>query len=1222
MTRSTSSTDNVFDPLSVPLGGRHLVEASAGTGKTFTLALLYVRLVLERRLSVRSILVVTFTRAATAELTERIRARLRQMLAALLDQDDPASRDPLLARLLRARRRAGDIEGDCDRLSQALASFDEAAISTIHGFCQRALEEHAFGTRTDPDTEFAKDDSQILMEVASDYHAVQLEQASPRLYAALRAQGGEPVPSYLAKLASTFSKHLDLTLLPEPAAPRDLSSLERAVEEAHDAAAASYPGGSTLVDLLMGANLNGGQYKRATMEAKWCPQLDALFGSGAPLGLGGELETILEKLTPAGLAGRTNKGGVAPMHAFFEDAFVLLEAWHALSAALAEATVQALLQFAAYVRTELPARKARAQQRSFGDLLTALEAALSRPDADPLVAALRESFSAALVDEFQDTDPVQYAIFERVFGDESHPLFLIGDPKQAIYGFRGADIFAYLRAAEDPRSTRHTLRTNWRSDPGLISAVATLFDAPTPFIDPRIAFVDVEPRKGVRDKLSGSPFRFLWLAKSDVGPAAKKVTAGYMGSEMPTLLAAHVAQLLRDEPALEPPDVAVLTRSNKSAKAVQRALIRAGVPAVLESDASVLDSEEAGEVELLLRALLDPANAAAVRAALATDLMGYGGRELLALSRDELLWDELVGQFDELRELWLSHGPAALIRGWMDSFSVAERLLAREGGERSLMNTLHVFELLADLSARERVSASSLVDRFHALRVDETRRSAELASTAELRLETDASAVRVTTIHKSKGLEYPVVYLPYACELGVPKDTQAPKLGTRYHDPEAGFRHTLDLGSEHWDAHREYARDEEFAEGMRLLYVALTRAKHRVYMVWGQLHGVDKSATGYLLHGASRRGSDESARGAMASRVEPLEEDELRADLEELASHPFIALEPLASARAAASGDQLKLDLSAPPALSVRGPAPRVRLDYRVASFSSLKSFAAPHDLLDGRDRDQGLQETVLPSALEEARVTLADFPAGTGPGHVVHEVFERYAFSAPAETPLEPLCVSALGRRGFDVGLAPTLAQGIREALDTPLGLEGEPTLHDADAHRAELEFFLRARPSEGLTPASLASVFRRHAAPGGDARYAEQLGRLSFPTLRGYLHGFIDLLFRADGRYYVVDYKTNHLGARADDYRPDALREPMAHHHYHLQYHLYVVATVRMLRQRVPDFDYDAHFGGVRYLFVRGMSPKHAPCTGVYVDKPSRALIEDLDHALMGETPSGGAP
>jgi len=246
--------------------------------------------------------------------------------------------------------------------------------------------------------------------------------------------------------------------------------------------------------------------------------------------------------------------------------------------------------------------------------------------------------------------------------------------------------------------------------------------------------------------------------------------------------------------------------------------------------------------------------------------------------------------------------------------------------------------------------------------------------------------------------------------------------------------------------------------------------------------------------------------------------------------------------------------------------------------------------------------------------VILADFPSGTGPGHVVHEVFERYAFESPDTTPIEPLCRAALLQRGFDEALAPTLERGLSDALNTPLGESSEPSLHDMDAHRAELEFFLRAEAQPRLTPRRLAAVFRRHGAPVADPSYAERLSQLAFPELSGYLHGFVDLIFRGGERYYVVDYKTNHLGDHAQDYAPSALLEPMAHHHYHLQYHLYVVAMVRMLRSRLPSFDYDTHFGGVRYLFVRGMSPDHAASTGVYVERPTESLVADLEQAIMG--------
>ena len=1223
-----------LDALTTPLE-RSLIEASAGTGKTYTITTLFLRLLLQSGLSVGQILVVTFTNAATRELYDRVRTRLREALTAF---EEEQSDDAVLAALL---RESPDRERSRERLQTALRDFDDAAIFTIHGLCQRILHEHAFESGTSFEAELTTSQESLLAEVVDDFFAQTLYEASPAL---VRQMIDEKVGrERLVALAKKGIADPTMPVLPDPPDPKVIEASLRVFEAAKAAAAASWA--SDRARILKGiddAKLSQVQYKAVAIDAA-AQQMDQLLRSDRRSGTA--LSKRLELFTTAKLTGATTKkSGPVPTHPFFGHCDALLAA--AAAATLDSKSRMILLQrdLITYARREMPLRKDAAHLQSFDDLLHRLDAALTGPLGPALAAAVRGKYKAALIDEFQDTDPVQYRIFAAIYRDsKSSPQFFIGDPKQAIYSFRGADVFAYLGAAQDTGADRlFTLDTSYRSDPGLVEAVNTLFARPrAPFLLDQIGFSPVKAAKTTRMHLGEAPvtpFRILFYPREASSSAkATSLTKGAANLSIPDAVAADVARLLASGTTIEgrpvsPGDIAILTRKNQQAMDMQAALRALRIPCVLQGDASVFDSHEAVEMEALLGAMAAPSNGGAVRLALTTSVFGLRADEIESLDRDDEAWDAHAQRFQSWGARWRDHGFIAGFRRLLDELQVPSRLLSWTDGERRLTNLLHLAELLHVAQVSEHLGPAGLLRWLATVRRDQDARDEAGAEAAQMRLESDDAAVKLVTIHKSKGLEYPIVYCPYLWDgtLLYKADLKTPM----FHEPPPSLdqQRKLDLGSADLEKHLQYAAREAAAENLRLLYVALTRAKHQCVVVWGHMKDAATSALGYLLHQDGAESGDLFE--TTSTRLLGLDDAGMLADLAGL----------VADARGTIAVETLSLDPgkhhapvpTAPPALEFRPVSRGLESFWRTSSFSGLIGGGNAEARADeGRDRDGAVTADPLldgdateATTIEGELVLLHAFPKGARPGEMLHKVFEDIDFSAPEA---DIAAAVAISLAHFQV--APEeewkdlLGRAVREALETPLRAPGADaatvfTLRRVSREKRlnELEFIFPVGPTSRapehrFTAKALGEVLERHAGPAIPAGYAAALQRLTFLPLEGFLRGFIDLVFEQDGRYYVVDYKSNHLGASPADYGEAALSEAMAHHHYFLQYHLYVVAVHRYLQARLPGYDYDAHFGGVFYLFVRGMAPDRGDNAGVFADRPSRALVLALSALFAGE-------
>ena len=1224
-----------LDQRTIPLSGTQVIEASAGTGKTHTITSLLLRLVTEGRLGIEQILAVTFTNAAAAELEERIQKRLVSVQAAVLAErgDD----DELAQHLLDSP----DREEMLRRLETAARNVDRAAVTTIHGFCARVLSEYALSAGTRPDTTLLGDDRGVLYDVVTDFWSTRVARLSAEEFRLLR---GEGLHADLAKVAKgvVSAPGVPLDRDESPTFFGDQLARYRADFE-HTRTAFDEQGSSLLETLRSARGMNQTSYKPAIIEREF-GKLGSYFHTGE-LNPAAYPDLEAGRFTSERVDRSAKKGHVAPKHPLLE----VLEAHRQLShevTALAEQQRDTLLRdLAREIEDRLVLEHTRLRTQSFDGLLRALAKSLGDPVTGPgLGAAIRRRYPALLIDEFQDTDPVQYSVFRQIYGadrggaDRGGPergatagaaLFFIGDPKQSIYRFRGADVSTYLQAAGSGAGKVFTLGTNWRSGPAVVAAQNALFGLhPCPFGSGAIQYEPVRPAPGRTDELRSAAGRVL--------PGLRLVRAG--GADTIRLAAVEVLRLLSAGHELggrpvSARDVAVLTRTNRQAQDVQAALRQLGVPAIMHGDRSVFEAPEALELRRVLRALLEPGRRALLHAALATRLFGRTASELARLETDADAFEREMASVRRYGAAWRHRGIAVALETVFSEVELLARTLEDVDGERRMTNLRHLLELLHQAEVERHLGMVGLL-RFLETAIAAPTGHEMAAEARQVRLESDEDAVTLTTVHKSKGLEYGIVVLP---QIGK-EDRPFPSPIARYHDPKRDLREFLHVGED--EEIEELARLEEHDEALRVGYVGITRARHQViaYM------GADDvfSALGWFLHGG--RVSGALPRKAAFKQLSEASIEESYRALEQRAAGAVEVELALADAPLDPSAYQRR----APPALPLTppieiSPPPTHR---RTSSFSAMTRTTAPLSRAEreGKDVDRAgdpgraaltseAAAAALPEGIVVDGIALDGFPRGAGPGDALHAMLERFPFAGGSPDARQDIVQVELGRRGFDSVHAPNLGRCLGAALEVPLTPSGI-CLGDLDVQDCarELEFSLpvcgqtQDGPSASrlLSAEAMGRALEPHASESLDhgaqdflpRSYVERVTGLDFADFEGFLRGFLDLVFYKGGQFFVLDYKSNHLGSRYADYERPKLQTVMESHHYLLQALLYSVATHRYARARLPGYRYSAHFGGVSYLFLRGVDPEQPHSKrGVYFFRPSESLIEDLSRALAGE-------
>ena len=1148
-----------------PLRGVSLIEASAGTGKTWTITRLYARALLEQRLSVQQILVVTFTDAATQELKGRIREFISGLLDAIESGKQPAGDYEPLFSLWRGKPEAVEI------LRNALIDMDEASIHTIHGFCQRALAAYPLDTGSLLQQELLEDEAELKLAAMRDYwrrQVVGLPDFEMRCLLDVCAS-----PEAMLRIVDPILKN------PE------------AVEgQAGDAAATAW---QALADAAQ-------QFTRLWNEEEYRARLigdDRIF------------KDIRRNwiVKPCALA---NEFAARPDIRLLRDKAWKWLSWSQLESRLLDAdTPEAelalfhlagrlprlyenwkrewLVAAARELLADIETRKQRQMLVSFDDLIGRLQQALS--DNDRLARRLREDYPLALVDEFQDTDQRQFEIFHRIqAADEACGLVMIGDPKQSIYGFRGGDVFTYHKARRSA-ARQFTLARNYRSRPAMVQAVNRIFGAAeNPFVfEQLMAF---QPVRAARDGLcledpQGDEALVVWRE-----PCAEKAAgagsldqpfADYCAREIQRLLSEGRLRLNSSRDAQMRPvkagDIAVLVDTHAQARQVQQALSRRGISSALRSQESVFQSEQAREMLRLLDAVIE-ADASRLAALLAGELFGWNAARIQALQADGA---ETIRQLEALRdyhELWRKQGIMVMMTRLLAGHGSLPRLLALPDGERRVSNWLQLIELLQQQGSRHANPAQSL--RW--LQQQVHGHSELQADSHQLQLESDRELVAILTIHKSKGLEFPLVFIPYAWRITQNKLKPADCFVT--HDAEGDKRiHLFD------DAFVADWRREQLAEQLRLLYVATTRAVHRCYLGWCRARGTENTALAHLLYRTDSGGVElpcgES--GDFDAPWQRLIQQGASIRLQEPPTEPDH------------DKDYREEKEQAPPARQLHRPLQR---EWRMSSYSRMVSGHFDADVEQAEHADPAPAEIEQPEATP-AKLTRFSFHKGAKAGNFLHEWLEQQPLDQPAN---EALIREKLEAYGYDEEWLPVLRDWCEDIRGCDLGGHRLADLAPEQCAR-EMEFLMSC---QGLDVEALNDFLHRH-------DYLRPERRLAFDTLHGFLQGFIDLVYEIDGRFYVLDYKSNYLGPRQQDYDPDSCREAMFEHDYHLQYLIYTLALHRHLGKLLPDYDYERHCGGVRYLFLRGLSASSGMDYGVFSHRPPRAVIEELDGLLEGRAP-----
>jgi exodeoxyribonuclease V beta subunit len=1199
--------------LTLPLSGRQVIEASAGTGKTFTLAALYVRLVLghgrdAKGLQPAHILVMTFTDAATAELRERIRLRLHE--AALWFDAQVAGRnckpDPFLNDLAKAF--TPEQWAQCAaQLHLAAQSMDEAAIYTIHGWSRRMLSSFALHSRDLFEQTHLDNPAELLHELVNDHWRrwfYPLDLPQQKILKTLL--GGDP-KALLKDLKTRWQtldrqpQPSDAPAPPAPPAPTQvlamhgewLNTEQALVVAAKQACLAAL--GKELVGILVAAQaakkMKG---SRADLFANWVNELQAWSQPDADI----RAET-LQRFT---LSNLQDKGwSEAAEHPVFAHIEALCQ--HQTTE---PASKDGLLDHAAHeVRQQYQQTKLQLSVFDFQDLLQRLHTALY-DDEGQMAAAIRDQYPVAMVDEFQDTDPWQYQSLNRIYHpshvQDTHALVMIGDPKQAIYSFRGADLRTYLeartQALELNPQALHSLDSNFRSTPALVQAVNHVFDAiEQPFHSAlgKIEFTKVNSRSDAIPLSNAQgkalpPLTVWHLLPPD---NAKHWSAPLQLQHMSQGFAAQMVALLHQHPEVQPRDMAVLVRTHVQAKAMQKALQKLGLPSVFMSDhANVFQSEEAQDLWRVLRAISAPRQTAWLRSAVACRIWGLDMPQLQAFLQNDAMTDALAESCQRWLQQWQFQGVLPMLYSWLHEQHIATRLLALPDGERRLTNLLHLGELLQNASQGLQGPAALLQHL-----ADRLQSSSDSPEAQKMRLETDDQCVQIVTYHKSKGLEYPLVFVPF--------------LGSFKKPPKDDAKEAVDAEDE--EAQEPDITESNVDEDMRLLYVALTRAKRAMWL------GVSSHRDSL----AGQKGKD-----LRLSAVSRLLKRESHADLADRLKNTWGGCEHIAIQTLPSPNGQ---HYQAPRSTALPQPAllPQRQNHQRwwTASFSSLTrglEAGTPHEeaLLDADMDAQSLSPTPVPPSSSSNIFTWQKFPAGAQYGTLLHDLLQYQGEQAwplaNASATEQDLAWQQLLQRKADWLHLPSDAQALLQpwlrtivstalplqAADAPTQSLGSPLVLQtlaANALWAEMEFNL---PVGQLSSNELDAHIQRYVLPGFERP------ALQNNVLQGMLSGFMDLVLQHDGRYWVLDYKSNLLA----DYQAQHLSAAILAKRYEVQYVLYTLALHRLLQSRLPNYHYEQHMGGAVYLFLRGVD---TPSAGVHCLRPPWALIDLLDQRFAKALP-----
>ncbi len=1124
-----------FNTSSVPLEGSNLIEASAGTGKTYSIAIMVLRLILEKRISVKEILMVTFTKAAVAELEERIRLFIRE--AHKVSGENQIT-DAAITKVVEQAIRDSTRKEVQQLLKEAVLFLDETSVLTIHGFCQQTLTEFAFETNQLFGSETLNDIASLIDREVNKFWRENITTLHINLLGQLIEHGlkRSDIVSVLkdhisGKKYFEYDENESYSLCGEDqvsfsATIKELTEKDKEIKEC-------------VYDHI---KKNSARLKTIS-ESNRHAQASVLHLIDTPAEFLNTIVSRKDKIYIDKLY-----GDIIEQHDECDK--LIQDKNDIIQSVINKIYCHAI----GTVTAAIDKYKQRNSLLAFDDMIVNLHKAIVSDNNKNLISSLQKKYKAVFVDEFQDTDRLQYQIFHTAFGSGHTILFYIGDPKQSIYAWRKADIFTYFKAS-DETDNKYGMNTNYRSSARLIQAMNLFFKPYTGFD----TFYFTEQEKsieyiGVEAPADNKKGELFFNGEPD---APITIYENQNNSEVAETVTAQIIALLENENykikekgtsrKIRPSDIGILVRKNKQAIAVKSCLAKRGIPAVTIDDSKILQSEEAQYVLYLLEALIN-INKSTINKALLSPFTGYDTKAVLALSEEAVLND-----FREYKNIWDKDGVYSFLMKFVFDYQVRTLLLNRhtENGERTIANLFQVIEVLHKVQSEKQFSASELTNWL--------KRGIDGMQTEgdefEQRVESDDEAVKIVTIHKSKGLEYNIVFAPFL------------DLDKKIHFRFSSFRDTVTgdyifADSQQLNQEQQQILDEQTEqENRRLIYVAITRAVYKCY--------ISKSLAPYYKD-SSLVPFLSSLKGANATLI--------RFD-----NFPVIPEKYYYS-----KADEW-IPVNSKKAVNFR----LSQLNWRKLSFTSLSPGHT------------GVIKNSINSHNDKYdHFVFKQLVKGNKTGNLLHFIFENIDFTNNRYW--EYTINNALKRfmPKHQKEYAPMLLQLLHHLINVHINVSGQQfTLAGIPQEKRlnELEFDFNLSVFD---PSDITDLEENEKRINVKYNYQES---------EGIMNGKMDMFFEQAGKYYVLDWKSNFLGDTLDYYKKELLTEAMSENNYHLQYLLYTVAAKKYLESRLPVFNYDTDFGGVIYLFVRGVRSEGD--TGVFSYKPTIEMIERLEGIFDGK-------
>lgn len=1120
---NSKNTYKEFDAATVALEGSNLIEASAGTGKTYSIAILVLRLVLEQQLSVKEVLMVTFTKAAVAELEERIRLFIR---SAYKVSTGKTIKDDNIISLVQKAIAASDEKQVEQRLKEAVLFLDETSVLTIHSFCQQTLNEFAFETDQLFGAEMLEDPQQLVEDEVQRFWRKYVTTLKVELLQQIWSK------DLMENIVKASIEHLSGKKYLSYDDAKDYSITEAEQDEWVKELTAVTQKKEAAATAVLEYIITHAARLKALSESNGYAKKSLLLLIDTPAVF---LSEMLKKRTSAYIP------------KLYQDILDLAD-----QAEMAEEAHKAIsnaihIRLQCFAISKVAAGVQEFKQRNnllgYDDMISNLHKALVERDNPALMAAMQNKYRAVFVDEFQDTDRQQFEIFDKAYGTGTI-LFYIGDPKQSIYAWRKADIFTYFKA-RDGVSNLYSMNRNYRSSAPLISAMNNFF-LPTPDFDTFYfkGEEDVIEYQEVESPAQNTKGLFY---KNNVADAPISIYKLPNTEQLVEAVGAQVALLLQpgsyrieDEP-IRPSDIGILVRSRRQGMDVKAALARLGIPAVTIDDAKVLQTEEATYLLYLMEAMTDP-DRSSINRALLSSFTGLTVAEILILD-DEVT----LGLFSNYKNRWTQDGIYTALMDFVADFDVRNILLQSENGERIMTNLFQLIELVHQAQSRKNLSMAELISWLK-------RGIDGMATDGDeymLRVESDEEAVKIVTIHKSKGLEYKIVLAPFL-DFAESRNIEL----VSYRDPETGDYVAAEKSKLTEDQEKWYKQQAE-QENRRLLYVAITRAVYKCYIFRNSYYYVST-----LLEFLKAITPDDVLIKAETEIPE-------------------------------AKGYRYRENIPAPARITQDTVHFSLKEQYwRKMSYTML---AAKHEILP--------RERALPQENEYDTFIFNTLRRGAKTGNLLHFIFEKVDFTD--DTRWGKWLEEAVRRfaPGQQELYLPMLRQLLEHVLNAVIHIEGETFSLSSVSLRRRITEFEFDFPVAAFETAQLNSL---------SDTVAIVAVKLNNGELEGIMNGKMDLFFEHNGKYYILDWKSNYLGFSMPDYSPEALAAALNENNYHLQYLLYTVAAKKYLETRLPAFDYETQFGGVIYLFVRGVRKEGD--TGIFVTKPTYERILALEAILAG--------